>query len=189
MRRTAETILLAVALLANAPASAQAAEETRATLESLRPTGPVTLTADSAEWIEGGEMQYLGNVTLRSDTLTLRGDRMTVTQPDEGQFQAQVVGSPAQLDHAGTPGAQGAAAQAVSARATRIDYDSRAGVVRLSGNARLQRGSDEVSGEQIEYIVSERRVRAAGGTGSQVRIVIQPPARSPRTDTGTGSAP
>lgn len=147
----------------------------RAQLEALRPTGPVTLTADSAEWIQGGEMRYRGNVSLQSDTLQLRGDSMTVSQSADGQFQAQVLGAPARLDHAGSAAAEGLAAQAVSADAGRIDYDSRQGVVRLSQNAHLLRGGDEVTGEQIEYIVAERRIKAAGGQGGQVRIVIQPP--------------
>lgn len=173
LRRPAAA-LLCMLLLATAGAQAQDTDS-RTQLEALRPTGPVTLTADSAEWVQGGEMQYQGNVSLQSDTLQLRGDRMTVTQSADGQFQAQVLGAPAHLDHAGSPAAEGLAAQAVSAEAGRIDYDSRQGVIRLSQNARLVRGGDEVTGEQIDYIVAERRIKAAGGQGGQVRIVIQPP--------------
>ena len=144
--------------------------------DALRPTGPVTLTADRGEWVESGEMLYEGNVTLQSDTLKLAGARMTVIQLADGQFQAQILGRPARLDHAGRAGASGIAAQSVSAEAERIDYDSRRGVIQLSNKARLLRGGDEVTGEQIDYVVAERRVRASGGSGGQVRIVIQPPA-------------
>jgi lipopolysaccharide export system protein LptA len=144
--------------------------------DALRPTGPVTLTADRGEWVESGEMIYEGNVTLQSDTLKLAGARMTVTQLADGQFQAQILGSPARLDHAGRAGASGIAAQHVSAEGERIDYDSRRGVIQLNTRARLQRGGDEVTGEKIDYIVAERRVRASGGSSGQVRIVIQPPA-------------
>lgn len=171
--RSAAALLSAVLMFV--PAALQAQDSSRAQLEALRPTGPVTLTADSAEWVQGGEMQYHGNVSLQSDTLQLRGDSMTVTQSASGQFQAQVLGAPARLDHAGSPAAEGLAAQAVSAEAGRIDYDSHQGVIRLSQNAHLLRGSDEVTGEQIDYIVAERRIRAAGGQSGQVRIVIQPP--------------
>lgn len=167
--------LLCLLLLAPATAQAQADTDSRAQIEALRPTGPVTLTADSAEWVQGGEMQYQGNVSLQSDTLQLRGDSMTVTQSADGQFRAQVLGAPARLDHAGSPGAKGLTAQAVSAQAGRIDYDSRQGVIRLSQNAQLLRGGDEVTGEQIDYIVAERRIKAAGGQSGQVRIIIQPP--------------
>ncbi|MEQ1440724.1 lipopolysaccharide transport periplasmic protein LptA [Fontimonas sp. SYSU GA230001] len=157
---------------------AQTGSDGRRELEALRPTGPVTLTADRAEWVQGGEMQYAGHVSLQSDTLQLRGERMTVTQSADGQFVAHLEGTPSRLDHAGTPGAEGIAAQPVSAEAARMDYDSRAGIVQLSGNAKLQRGTDEVNGERIDYVIAERRIRAAGGESGQVRIVIQPPART-----------
>jgi lipopolysaccharide export system protein LptA len=49
-------------------------------------------------------------------------------------------------------------------------------VIQLTTEARLLRGGDEVTGEQIDYVVAERRVRASGGSSGQVRIVIQPPA-------------
>lgn len=159
----------ALALLA-ASAGAQSSSA-----DTLRPTGPVTLTADRGEWVESGEMLYEGNVTLQSDSLKLAGTRMTVVQLADGQFQAQILGSPARLDHAGRAGASGIAAQSVSAEAERIDYDSRRGVIQLQTRARLLRGGDEVTGERIDYVVTERRVRASGGSGGQVRIVIQPP--------------
>ncbi len=170
-------IALGMAVLAG---SASAQTPTPSAQDSLRPTGPVTLTADRGEWAEGGEMLYEGNVSLQSDTLKLTGASMRVTQLADGQFQAQIFGEPAKLDHAGRPGAAGAAGQTVSAAANRIDYDSRRGIIELNEKARLLRGGDEVTGNKIDYVVAERRVRASGGGGSgQVRIVIQPPQSSP----------
>lgn len=178
MRRCVTSAAVVLAALVAAPALlAQSGGDAKQALDSLRPTGPVTLTADRAEWVQGGEMQYFGNVSLQSDTLQLRGEHMTVVQLADGQFQARMDGTPARLDHSGTPGAEGLAAQPVSAEAARMDYDSRAGVVQLSGGAKLKRGSDEVNGDRIDYAVTERRIRAAGGETGQVRIVIQPPAR------------
>lgn len=168
---------VSVAAIWTASASAQNSGDTKRELEALRPSGPVTLTADRAEWVQGGEMQYFGNVSMQSDTLQLRGEHMTVTQIADGQFVARMDGAPARLDHSGTPGSEGVTAQPVSAEATRMDYDSRAGVVQLSGGAKLKRGNDEVAGDRIDYLVAERRIRAAGGASGQVRIVIQPPAR------------
>jgi lipopolysaccharide export system protein LptA len=164
-------MLAAADAVAQTPAPANDAE-------ALRPTGPVTLTADRGEWIDGGEMRYEGNVALESEALKLSGDRMTVTQHPDGAFEAQILGAPAKLDHRAREGAQGIAGQNVTAEGQRIDYDSRSGVIQLQGQARLLRGSDEVEGERIDYIVAERRVRASGGDGGQVRIVIQPPARA-----------
>ena len=168
----AAALLALAALAAHAQAPVPADD-----VEALRPTGPVTLTADRGEWIDGGEMRYEGNVALESDNLKLSGQSMTVTQHEDGAFDAQILGAPAHLDHRAREGAQGVAGQNVTAQGRRIDYDSRSGVIQLQGDARLLRGGDEVEGERIDYIVAERRVRASGGDGGQVRIVIQPPAR------------
>lgn len=174
----------AASVLAQDDATGTTPTETPSTLEQLRPTGPVTLRADNAEWVEGGAMEYRGNVSLRSDNLKLLGSRMTVTQENDGQFRARIVGAPATLDHAAVAGAGDAASQAVSAQAGEIDYDSRSGIIHLSGGAKLTRGSDEVTGQTIDYAVAERRIRASGGGDSgQVRIVIQPPSAPPAEPT------
>lgn len=173
-----------VALLALAACSAYAQNPAHSSdADALRPTGPVTLTADRGEWIDGGEMRYEGNVALESDTLKLSGRSMIVTQQADGAFNARIDGTPARLDHRAREGAQGIAGQDVTAEGQRIDYSSRDGVIQLQGKARLLRGSDEVEGDRIDYIVAERRVRASGGNGGQVRIVIQPPARDGATAT------
>ncbi|HEX4895255.1 MAG TPA: LptA/OstA family protein [Solimonas sp.] len=161
-----------VLLLATA---AQAAGEPARGKVTTRPTGPVTVTADRAEWEQGGPMRYLGHVALSSETLQLKGDSLDLKQLANGDFDARVAGGPATLDHAGTPGATGPAAQAVSARARQMNYNSATGVVELVGDARLTRGSDEIVGESIRYDVNARRIRAAGGDAGQVKIVIQPP--------------
>ncbi|WP_169577445.1 lipopolysaccharide transport periplasmic protein LptA [Sinimarinibacterium sp. CAU 1509] len=166
-------LTLAVTLAVSGSAWAQSGS--RDELNALRPTGPVTLTADRAEWVQGGTAQYSGNVSLSSENLQLRGSSMTVIQGAGNNFEAHITGSPARLNHRGTAGAEGLTAQPVSAQAQQIDYDSRTGVVRLTGGAELTRGGDQINGEQIDYIVAQRRIRASGGDSGQVRIVIQPP--------------
>lgn len=142
----------------------------------LMPTGPVTISADRAEWQQGGAMLYSGNVSLVSDTLKLSGDRLELQQFTGGQYLAQVSGAPARLSHAAAPGADGKATPPVSAESAKLSYDSRTGVVDIVGGARLSRGADEITGNEIRYNALERRIQAAGGSGGQVKIVIQPPA-------------
>jgi lipopolysaccharide export system protein LptA len=182
MRRPVAELAALVALAALALPGAAGAQESAAgggsTLERLRPTGPVTVTADRAEWQKGGAMVYTGNVAMASSTLTMKGDRLELRQQAQGQYRALLTGSPARLDHAAVPGTTGAESQPVSAQAKSLAYDSASGVVQIDGGAHLVRGSDEITGETIRYDVTARRIAASGGQGGQVRIVIQPPPAS-----------
>lgn len=157
-----------------AGAAGAAADEGKAT-DALRPSGPVTVTADRAEFDKNGTMIYSGNVKLLSDTLTLSGDKLVLQQYEGGQYEAKIEGNPARLDHAGVAGENGEAAIPVQAQANNLDYDTRNGVIDILGQARMTRDKDEINGDNIRYNVLARRIEAAGGAGGQVKIVIQPP--------------
>ena len=152
--------------------------------DRLRPTGPVTVTATNVDWAKGGTMVYTGEVKLSSDTLRLDGDRLELDQLGGGEFRARVTGAPAHLFHDGEPAIKGgkqAPEPAVTARAKTLVYDSKSGLVDVSGDALVTRGEDEITGETIRYNVIERRIQAAGGNKGQVKIVIQPPPKE-KTD-------
>ncbi|MDM4770633.1 lipopolysaccharide transport periplasmic protein LptA [Solimonas sp. SE-A11] len=179
--RAAEAALLLVLGLVTGLAAAQQKRENN--VDALRPNGPVTVTADRAEWEQNGAMVYTGNVQLSSDTLTLRGDRLELRQLEGGQFTASVTGKPAHLAHPGLKEKNGEAGPPVSAEARTLNYDSRTSMVDILGNAHLTRGKDQIDGDNIGYDAAARRIRAAGGEGGQVKIVIQPPPKS-----GTGGS-
>ncbi|NGY05819.1 lipopolysaccharide transport periplasmic protein LptA [Solimonas terrae] len=165
---------------AAAPAGATATKadakpDARSQAEEMRPTGPVTVKADSAEWVQNNQMKYTGNVSMTSDTLVVHGDTMEVHQAADGQFEAWIHGQPATMDHAADPQATGAAARPLHAEAREIHYDSQSGTADLTGGAHVKRGDDEVDGETIGYVVPERRIRAASGGNGQVTITFQPP--------------
>ncbi|MGH8505664.1 MAG: lipopolysaccharide transport periplasmic protein LptA [Stenotrophobium sp.] len=161
----------AIATPAAAPAVAPASSR-----EALRPEGPVTVTADHAEWQQDGVMIYSGHVLLVSSSLTLKGDRIELQQQPDGQYTAKVDGKPAQMDHAASTDSKGQSVPPVNAKASSLRYDSRSSVVDLIGNSVLTRGKDQITGSSIRYNVAERRIEAAGNSsGGQVRIVIQPP--------------
>lgn len=164
-------VSLLVCCLATGTVLAEESGGMSKTLDTLRPTGPVTVTADRAEFQQGGKMLYSGNVLLSSDTLKLSGKEVELTQLANGQYTANILGELAKLDHAATTDSNGKPFPAVTAQARTITYDSRTGVVNVSGNARMTRGTDEINGDAIRYNVIERRIEAAGG----VRIVLQPP--------------
>lgn len=180
MSRVERMAVFLLALSAVLPAAR--AQDSGSTAASLRPTGPVTINADRAEWEKGGAMVYTGNVRLESADLKLTGAKLMLKQFESGEFEARVDGSPATLDHAGiATGGNGGARPPVSAKAKQLTYDSRSEIVEIAGEAVLTRGTDEVKGDKVRYDVAHRRIEAAGG----VQIVIQPPAKK---DAG-GQAP
>lgn len=172
MRHRVETLAVLLALGAATAGAQDAAPAARTPF-----SGPVTITADSAEWQAGGVTQYRGNVRLVTEQFEFSGARMELRQLANGQFDAVVEGTPALLTHTAAEAAP--RAQNISARADRLSYSSSSGMAELTGNARLVRGSDEIAGESIRYNVAERRIQAAGSNGSQVKIIIQPPAETP----------
>lgn len=181
LRLTAAALLVATSatpVLAQPAASESKARANDDVAERLRPTGPVTITATNVDWAKDGLMVYTGNVKLESDTLKLDGDRLELEQLGSGDFRAKVSGTPANLRHDAAPTADGRQDPPVTARAKTLFYDSQSGIVDVVGEARVTRGEDEITGESIHYNVQERRIQAVGGgSGGQVRIVIQPPAR------------
>ena len=170
---------LALSLLAFGTAHAATTESAK---ESLRPTGPVKINADRAEWQKGGSMVYTGNVRLESGDLKLSGDKLTLKQFEDGQFEAKVDGKPAMLDHKGLEFAGGRDGERppVSARASQLTYDSREEIVEIAGEALLTRGTDKITGENIRYDVTQRRIEAKAAEGGQVQIELQPPPRKPK---------
>lgn len=165
-------LLIAAAI---APVAIAAPAKKTSSNDALRPTGPVTITADRAEWSKIGVMIYVGKVSLVSDKLKMNGDRLELTQFPNDQYTAKITGSLAHLDHAGEPNEKGEPTPNVTADASTLIYDSRTSMVDVIDNAHMTRGKDEVTGSNIRYNVAERRIQATGGDGGQVKIVIQPP--------------
>lgn len=172
MSRVRRIAIVLLTLCAGLPA-ARAQDNSKPTVASLRPTGPVTINADRAEWEKGGAMVYTGNVRLESGELKLGGARLMLKQFESGEFEARVDGEPATLDHAGLSANADGTRPPVSAKAKQLTYDSRNDIVEIVGDAVLTRGTDEIKGDKVRYDVARRRIEAAGG----VQIVIQPPAK------------
>lgn len=172
MSRAERMAVFLLALTAGLPA-VRAQDTGKTTAASLRPTGPVTINADRAEWEKGGAMVYTGNVRLESADLKLSGAKLMLKQFESGEFEAKVDGGPATLDHAGIAAGADGTRPPVSAKARQLTYDSRSEIVEIAGEAVLTRGTDEIKGDKVRYDVANRRIEAAGG----VQIVIQPPAK------------
>lgn len=137
-----------------------------------RISGPVTITAKTGEW-QDGVMIYTGDVVMISKTLELRGARMELRQAGgkKAPFEITLTGSPATMKHLGST----AQDPEVNGRGSKLVYRSATQTIDLSGQAHLERGKDELNGEQVRYDVAARRVQASGGDKGQVRIVIDVP--------------
>jgi hypothetical protein len=86
----------------------------------LRPKGPVQITADRTDAVEGMTAIYSGHVNLDSDTLHLDGDRLELKQHADHAFEARVTGGPAHMSHTGT----GPDNPPMAAHAKTLNYDS-----------------------------------------------------------------
>lgn len=146
-----------------------AAAETKAAFSV--PKGPIKVTSQRADIDEQGKlMLYRGNVRMVSGALELKGERLELRQPRQGQFEAQVSGKPARLEQQGQNDAP-----PLSASASQIVYDTRAATLELNGGATLARGQDVLTGDRISYDLASRRISASGTDGEQIKFVIQPP--------------
>lgn len=178
---------LLIVLLPLCSVTAQAASSAQNRNEKLRPKGPVTVTADRAEFDKTGVMIYTGSVLLVSDTLQLKGDRLELRQFPSDQYEAKLKGSLAHMEQSGDVDEKGQPLPPMLADGLEMLYDTRTGMLDITGQAKAVRGKNEVNGNTIRYNVNERRVQANGGQGGQVKIIIQSPSTEKNSGTGTKS--
>jgi lipopolysaccharide transport protein LptA len=146
--------------------------------QNLKPRGPVQISADRTELVQGSSVVLTGHANLVSDTLRFDGDRLDLKQDADRQIVGRFTGNPAHMAHASV----GPDDPSVTAHARTITYDSRSGIVDLVGNAFLDRSGDTTTAETIRYNLAEKRILESGGSG-RVIITIQPP------DSGGGATP
>jgi len=177
--KTSHRIALAAAMLAvTAPAFAERADRDK----------PINLEADRISVDEVKKVQiFEGNVVLTQGTLTLRADKIVVTQDADG-FQRGVA----------TGGSGGLARfrqkregkeEYVEGEGERIEHDARNEKTEFFIRAWVKSGLDEVKGNYIsynalteQYLVTSS-VAADGRTpakaeGGRVRAIIQPKGKS-----------
>ncbi len=166
--------LLAAAVLASGGAYAQALKPDR--------EQPIHLEADSGTFDDAKKTAvFTGNVVLTQGTLTIRADRLVVTQSADGFQRGVAYGDPASFRQRRT-----GTDEWIEGWAKRMEYDSRTETLELFEDARMRRGQDEVRGNYISYNAQTELFRvlgsvkgegAAGGASGRVRAVIQPKSR------------
>ena len=117
----------------------------------------------------------------------LRADQAVVEFRDNRILRATATGKPAEFEQP-----RGESQQMARGRADEIVYDVNEGTVRLSNDAWLSDGVNEISGPLLVYNIRAQRVQAATQPGSDQRVHITitpqsapaPPAGKPHNETG-----
>lgn len=125
-----------------------------------------------------------GAVQVHTQQGRLAADRATVHFVASRLGDALATGSPASFEQQPAAGDDGSHTGHGHARS--IDYDPQAGEVRLSGEAFLTNGCNEISGERIVYEFVQQRVHAQGAAGGRVQGTIRPECRPARPAPGAG---
>ena len=128
------------------------------------------LNFDNSVWI------FRGNVKITMERGELTADDAQINFIKKLLAKAVANGKPAEFEQRIV--ATGKTAQG---RAETIDYDAAKGIVRLSRNAWLSDGQNEIRGESLKYNLSAQSIVAdAAEQGSQrVHIIITPPPAKP----------
>ena len=181
----AALLLTALALLAALPARAEKADREK----------PVNLEADKVTVDDAKKVHvFEGNVTLTQGTLVIRGDRIVVTQDNDGFQKGVVFGKPARFKQK-----REGRDDYVEGEGLRIEHDAKTEKTEFFDKAYVKSGQDEVRGHYIQYdslteqylVTSAGQKAAAPGEppSGRVRAVIQPKKQGPETPQGGASAP
>jgi lipopolysaccharide export system protein LptA len=119
---------------------------------------------------------FRGNVKITMDQGQLTSDEAQITFINKVLTKAVATGKPAAFEQRVEKTGKTAQGKADS-----IEYDVSNGIVRLSKDAFLSDGQNEIRGEMLKYNVAAQSVIAeASEQGSQrVHIIITPPPKSP----------
>jgi lipopolysaccharide transport protein LptA len=123
---------------------------------------------DNSRWT------FEGNVRINGEQHgSLKSDQAIVEFHNKYISKATITGSPAEFEQKRTD-----SAEIARGRAREIVYDVNDGTVRLSDDAWLSDGHNEISGPELVYNIREQRVQgtAGPGTDNRVHIRIEPKA-------------
>ncbi|MDO5072977.1 MAG: lipopolysaccharide transport periplasmic protein LptA [Neisseria animaloris] len=153
-------------LIAAAPAYA---------LESDRKQ-PIQIEADQGSLDQANQVTtFSGNVIIKQGSLNIRAASVRVSRNDKGEQFMSASGSPVRFGQT-LDGGKGT----VNGQANQVEFSSATGIVKLTGNAKVQRGGDLAEGASIVYNTRTEVYTVNGSKGSKgkagkrVTVVIQP---------------
>jgi lipopolysaccharide export system protein LptA len=129
---------------------------------------PIRITADEALRDEKqGYTVYRGNVRMTQGTLRIEADAITIYHRSEEADRIVAEGRPARLQQQPEPDKG-----LVYARARIIEYYKLEERVLLREQAFIEQDGSTVTGETIDYLIRQQRVRADAGDSGPVEVVI-----------------
>ncbi len=147
---------------------------------------PIRIEADQALRDEKqGFTRYEGNVKMDQGSLKIEADRITVYHDQREADRIIAEGNPASLQQQPEPNKG-----LVKARARLIEYFKSEDRVRLSEDANIEQDGSIVTGDSIDYYITEQLVRADSDKSredSRVQVVI--PAQAVQNDGDERGAP
>ncbi|AXK38237.1 lipopolysaccharide transport periplasmic protein LptA [Crenobacter cavernae] len=151
--------------LATLPAWAEKADQKK----------PIEISADAGTLDQlKGVTVWQGNVIVIQGTLKATADQLTVTRDAQGRQTLQGIGRPATFRQK-----LEARPEYVEGQGSRVDYTSASNQVVLTGNARVKRGADVVTGGVITYNTETEVYQVSGGSvqgpnKGRVTVILQP---------------
>lgn len=169
---------LALCLLVVQPAFAERADRDK----------PMLLEANRVSIDDAKKIQILeGDVVITKGTLTLKADRVVVTEDQYGFQKGTAFSGKKGLAHFRQK-LEGKDAY-IEGEAERIEYDSNSEIAELFHRAWVKNGDDEVRGDYIwydaiseKYLVTAGEQRNAKSPPARVRAIIQPKSKEPETE-------
>lgn len=135
---------------------------------------PINIDANTANYSQQtGVSTYTGNVHMTRGGLTLTGNKLVVTRVNKsGNIKAVLTGSPAHIDKQ----PDSASAERLTGHADQVEYTNSNAQIVLRGDAVVNRGGDEVTGQVITHDIDTARTTAERGSGDndRVHVTIQP---------------
>ena len=141
--------------------------------------GAMSVASDQARGtgldFEDSHWVFQGNVKIVMDQGELTSDQADVSFVKKLLATAVVTGKPAAFMQSNA-----ANGKPVRGHADSIDYNVNKGIVRLSSNAWLSDGQNEIRGESLKYNVLDKKMvaEAADQNSQRVHITITPPPAS-----------
>lgn len=134
--------------------------ETRVQADRARATGLDNF--DNSHWT------FEGNVRINGEQHgSLKSDQAVVEFRNKYISKATITGNPAEFEQKRTD-----TAEVARGHAREIVYNVNDGTVRLSNDAWLSDGHNEISGPELVYNIREQHVQAAAKPGSDARVHI-----------------